>query len=90
LKRLAHDRVPEHADALDLDLYLVAVGQRDGGLAEDADAGGRPGEDEVPRLEREHGRGVCDDRSHAKDQVAGRRVLQRLAVQALDDAQAGA
>ena len=47
------DGVRDRAEAVDLDRDLVARLQPDRRLAEGADAGGRPGDDQVARLERD-------------------------------------
>ena len=47
------DRVGQGAEALDLDRNLVAVLQQHLRVAEDADARGRAGRDEVAGLERD-------------------------------------
>ena len=78
---LGDHRVAHEADALDLDLDLVARRERDLRLAEDADAGGRAGQDQVAGLEREDARGVRDEVRDAEDELARPRVLQRLPVQ---------
>src|SRR5579864_478091 len=83
----ACDRVPEHADAVDLDLDDVARLQPNGGLAGHADAGRSAGKDEVARLESEDLRQIGDHLANAKDQLARVRVLHRLAVQAQADAE---
>ena len=56
----AHERVGEHADALDLDLDPLPGGDR-------ADAGRRPGQDQVTGQQRHHRRDVGD-------QLAGQEV----------------
>ena len=66
---------------VDLDRDLVAGLQQPRRVAEHADAGGRAGEDQVAGLERRRLRGVADDLVDPEDQVRGRRVLHRLAVQ---------
>ena len=75
------DRVRERADAVDLDRDLVAGLQQPLRVAEDADAGRRPGEDQVARLEGRRLRRVADDLVDPEDQVRRRRVLHDVAVQ---------
>ena len=79
LDQPAIDRIGDLADAVDLDRDGVARLQQPLRVAEDADPGGRAGQDQVAGLERRRARGVADDLVDPEDQVRRRRVLQRLA-----------
>ena len=61
-----------------------------GGVRVVADARRRAGQDQVARLEREHVRRERDQVAHAEERSTRVAVLEELAVQALDDAQAAA
>src|SRR6478735_3515646 len=72
-------RVGDLADAVDLDRDGVTGLEEALRVAEDADAGGCAGQDEIARLEGCGTGGVADDLVDLEDEVRGVRVLQRLA-----------
>ena len=74
-----NDRIRQRREPLDLDRHLVSRLEQPLRIAEDADPGGCPGEDEVARLERRRLRRVRDHVVDPEDEIRRRRVLQRLA-----------
>ena len=73
------DGIRDRLEPLDLDRHLVARPQESLRIPEHADAGGRPREDEVARLERRGLRHIGDHVVDPEDEIRGRRVLQHLA-----------
>src|SRR5581483_5223531 len=63
------DRVCQRTEPFDLDRDLVAGLHEDLRVAEGADSRGRPGGDQVARLERDRLRDVRDDLGDAEDHV---------------------
>src|SRR5512143_322753 len=80
----AIDQLP---DPVDLDRDLIAVGQEAWWVAEDPDATGRPGRDDVAGFEGHEPRAEGDQARHVVDHLGGAGILDGLAVDEAADAQ---
>ena len=72
--------VADGSDALDPRFEGLSLPQETRGLAGDAHARRRAGEDDVPGKEGQHGRQLGDQPGNAEDEITGTGILHLLAV----------